>query len=196
MKPLSKWRLPSSRSGSTNSTSYRRAASEWEQVDEFAGSLKGLALEKLTERVTVQVQAISDSISEVRDGFEEELRYLELDLGSWSAEDVVRANMVEPALEQITDLKSALSEYRRIRPQASSRSEELVRAPEREKYEKSIIDIVEAWDEMMEVPEIPVDVETPEDQSGQAQAESNQTADGDSAGANLRIETATSGPPS
>ncbi len=158
-------------------------APEWEHVDDFASSLTGLALQKLTERVTVQVQAITDSISEVRDGFEEELRYLELDLSSWSAEDVVRAGMVEPALEQVTDLKSALSEYRRIRPQASSRSEELVRAPEREKYEKSIFDMVEAWDEIAEVPEIPIDVETSEDQSGQAQANGSHTADGDSADA-------------
>ncbi len=138
-------------------------APEWDHVDEFAGSLKGLALEKITERVTVQIEAIADSISEVRDEFKQELRYLELDLSSWSAENAVRAGQIEAALAQVTDLKTVLSEYRPIRPQASSRSEESARACERETYEKSVIEIVEAWAELMSAPVATVDDVTPQD---------------------------------
>ena len=132
-------------------------APEWDHVDDFASSVKGLALEKITERVTVQVEAVADFISEIRGEFKDDLLYLELDISSWSAEDVVRANLVDAALEQVTELKSALSEYRPIRPQAPSRSEESLRAPERVKFEKVLLDIVGAWDEMMKVPETPVD---------------------------------------
>ncbi len=138
-------------------------ATEWEHVDEFASSLKGLAIEKITERVTVQIEAIADYISEVRDDYQDELQYLELDLSSWSADDAVRAGQTEAALAHVTELKSVLSEYRLIRPQASSRSEESLRAPEREKFEKSIIDMVESWDELISVPDDPVDNATPQD---------------------------------
>ncbi len=137
-------------------------ASEWEHVDEFVGSLKGLALEKIAERVTVQVEAIADSIDEARSGFDDELRYLEVDLSSWSADDAVRAGQTEVALEKITELKTALLEYREIHPRASSRSEELLRAPEREKYENSIIDIVGAWDDLMTVPDESTDDSRPQ----------------------------------
>ena len=151
-------------------------APEWDHVDEFTSSLKGLALEKIKERVTVQIEALSDSITEVRDEFVDELRYLELNLSSWSADDVARAGLLETALNLAIDLKSALSEYRPIRPQGPSRSEELLRAPERTKYEKVIIDIVEAWDEMMMVPETTVDQRTPDESLDEVQGEANKAA--------------------
>ena len=132
-------------------------APEWDYVDEFASSLRGIALAKITERVTVQVEAIASSITEMSEEFDEELRYLEIDIGSWSADDAVRADLVDIALDQITALKTALSEYHSIRPQASSRSEESERAPERERCEKAIFDIVAAWDDTMNVPEEPDD---------------------------------------
>ena len=154
-------------------------APEWEHVDEFASSLKGMALEKIAERVTVQIDAIADTIDKLRGEFENELRYLELDLSSWSAEDVVRADNIEPALGQITDLKSTLSEYRTIRPQASSRSEELVRASKREKFENAIIELVEAWDEMVAVPETPVDDVTPDGRFAPAKDDVDQSRSSD-----------------
>ena len=147
-------------------------ATEWENVDEFVGSLKGLALEKIAERVTVQVKAIADSIDDARSGFDDELRYLEVDLSSWSADDAVRTGQTEAALEKITELKTALSEYREIHPRASSRSEELLRAPEREKYENSIIDIVGAWDDLMTVPD-----ESPDDSKPQPFSDAAQSVD-------------------
>ena len=145
-------------------------ATEWEHVDEFVGSLKGLALEKIAERVTVQIKALADSINEVRDEFECELRYLEIDVSLWSADDAVRTDQTGAALQQVTELKTTLSEYRALRPQASSRSEELLRAPERAKYENSIIDIVGAWDELMSVPNEPADDVVPQPSSNAAQS--------------------------
>ena len=136
-------------------------------------------MEKITERVTVQTEAIADTIDKLRGEFEDELRYLELDLSSWSAEDVVRVNMTKPALGQFTDLKSTLSEYQAIRPQASSRSEELVRAPERETFEKAIIGLVEAWDEMMAVAETPVDDMTPDGRFAPAKDDVDQSRSSD-----------------
>ena len=124
-------------------------APEWDYAEEFATSLTSLARAKIAERVTVQIEAVANSITEIRDGFDDELRYLETDLSSWSADDVVKSGLIETALERLTELESALTEYRPVRPQASSRSEESLRGPERERCEDTILDIVAAWDEAM-----------------------------------------------
>ena len=153
-------------------------ATEWDHIDEFASSLTGLALEKIAERVTVQIEAIADSIDEVRNGFDDELRYLELDLSSWSADEAVRAGQTEAALAHVMELKSVLSAYQPIRPQAPSRTEESLRAPERDEYETSIIDIVGAWDELMKVPEITVGDTTSGDSPSAGHPDSNPAAVG------------------
>ena len=128
-------------------------APEWDYADEFATSVAGLAFAKIAERRTVQIEAIANSVTETREEFDDELQYLEVDIGSWSADDAVRSGVIEPALEVLTELKSALSEYRLIRPQASSRSEESLRASERERCEKLILNIVASWGELISVPE-------------------------------------------
>ena len=137
-------------------------APEWDYADEFATSVAGLAFAKIAERRTVQIEAIANSVTETREEFDDELQYLEVDTGSWSADDAVRSGVIEPALEALTELKSALSEYRLIRPQASSRSEESLRASERERCEKLILNIVASWDEIVSVPEAPDDDPTPQ----------------------------------
>ena len=137
-------------------------APEWDYADEFATSVAGLAFAKIAERRTVQIEAIANSITETREEFADELQYLEADIGSWSADDAVRSRVIEPALEVLTELKSALNEYRPIRPQASSRSEESLRVTERERCEKLVLDIVASWDELVSVPEAPDDYPTPE----------------------------------
>ena len=151
-------------------------APEWDHMDEFAGSLRGLALEKITERVTVQVEALNSIINEIRSGFDDELRYLELDLTSWSADDAARADRTQAALAHVSELKSSLSAYQPIRPQASSRSEESLRAPEREKHETSIIEIVGAWDEMIVVPETTAADSAPDMSLHEAHGEVNRLA--------------------
>ena len=137
-------------------------APEWDYAEEFATSLTGIARAKIAERVTVQIEAVANSITEIRDGFNAELRYLETDLSSWSADDVAKSDQIETALDRLAELESALSEYRPVRPQASSRSEESERAPERERCEKLILDIVAAWDEMMSAVEAQDDDPPPE----------------------------------
>ena len=137
-------------------------APEWDYADEFATSVAGLAFAKIAERRTVQIEAIANSVTETREEFDDELQYLEIDIGSWSADDAVRSGVIEPALEVLTELKSVLSEYRPIRPQAPSRSEESLRASERERCEKLILNIVASWDEIVSVPEAPDDDPTPQ----------------------------------
>ena len=124
-------------------------ALDWDYVYEFASSITGLAYTKIAERTTVQIQQIDTSIKEIGEEFDQELSYLELDLSAWSSDEVEAAGLIEKALEQLTELETALSEYRPVRPQASSRSEESQRAPEREKWEERVLEIVASWDEMM-----------------------------------------------
>ena len=131
-------------------------APEWDYADEFATAVAGLAYEKIAERRTVLIETVANSIAEIKEEFDDELQYLEIDIGSWSADDAVSSGVIEPALEKLTELKSVLSEYRPIRPQAPSRSEESLRAPERESCEKLILGIVSSWDELISVPEDPV----------------------------------------
>ena len=159
-------------------------APEWDYADEFATSVAGLAFAKIAERRTVQIEAIANSVTETREEFDDELQYLEVDIGSWSADDTVRLGVIEPALEVLTELKSALIEYRLIRPQASSRSEESLRASEREGCEKLILSIVASWDELVNVPEAPDDDTTshaPHDDSsnGVASIDNPPTTDAD-----------------
>ena len=159
-------------------------ALEWDYADEFATSVAGLAFAKIAERRTVQIEAIANSITETREDFDDELQYLEVDIGSWSADDAVRSGVIEPALEALTELKSVLSEYRLIRPQASSRSEESLRASERESGEKLILDIVGSWDELISVPEAQGDDPTPhaphdDSSNGVASIDSPPTTDAD-----------------
>ena len=133
------------------------AAPEWDHAEEFASSLAGLARAKITERRTVQIETITNSVAEIKEEFDDELGYLEIDLIAWSADDAAVSDSIEAALKRLSDLESALTEYRPIRPQASSRSEESQRALERERCEKVILDISAAWDEMMNVPEVSYD---------------------------------------
>ncbi len=159
-------------------------ALEWDYADEFATSVAGLAFAKIAERRTVQIEAIANSITETREDFDDELQYLEVDIGSWSADDAVRSGVIEPALEALTELKSVLSEYRLIRPQASFRSEESLRASERERCEKLILNIVGSWDELISVPEAPDDDPTPhaphdDSSNGVASIDSPPTTDAD-----------------
>ena len=127
--------------------------SEWDYVYDFASSVTGLAYAKLAERATVQIQQIDRSIKEISEEFDQELSYLEIDISAWSADDAEASGVTEMALERLSELNSALSEYRPIRPQAPSRSEESQRAPEREKWEERVLEIAASWDEMMDVPE-------------------------------------------
>ncbi len=148
-------------------------APEWDYADEFATSVAGLAFAKIAERRTVQIEAIASSITEIVQEFDDELQYLEIDISSWSADDVVRSHLIETALGQLTGLKSALAEYRPIRTQAPSRSEESLRAPERERCEELILDIAATWDETMNVLE-------EQDNDPVPQASQHRTAEGDS----------------
>ena len=157
-------------------------APEWDYADEFATSVAGLAFAKIAERRTVQIEAIANSITETREEFADELQYLEADIGSWSADDAVRSRVIEPALEVLTELKSALNEYRPIRPQASSRSEELLRVTERERCEKLVLDIVGSWDELINVPEDPAVDPAPQasaDRPEEKESDSSSTTDAD-----------------
>lgn len=128
-------------------------APEWDYVYEFASSITGLAYAKISERTTVQIQKIESSIRDISAEFDQELSYLELDLDAWSADDAEASGVIDLALERLSELDSALSEYRPVRPQASSRREEAQRTPEREKWEERVLEIVASWDEMMDAPE-------------------------------------------
>ena len=142
---------------------------EWDFVYEFASSITGLAYSKIAERTTVQIQQIDNSIKEISEEFHQEISYLELDLSAWSADDAEASGVIEMALEQLSELSSALSEYRPIRPQAPSRSEESQRAPQREKWEERVLKLVASWAEMMDAPEDlgdDGDVQQPDDATG------------------------------
>lgn len=132
-------------------------APEWDHAEEFASSLVGLAHAKITERRTVQIETITGSVAEIKEEFDDELGYLEIDLIAWSADDTAVSDLIEAALERLADLESALAEYSQIRPQAATRAEELERAGQRAEYETIIFDLAERWEELMNVPDDPID---------------------------------------
>jgi len=130
-------------------------APEWAEVGRFVTALAAVAAEKADARFDIQVEALDHAAAEIVEGFEEELRYLDLDLDSWSENAAARPAIVPEALELVEELKDGLAKYRPIRPQASSRSDEVRRADERRECEDSILDTVARWGRLMEADEYP-----------------------------------------
>ena len=91
------------------------------------------------------------------EGFEAELRYLDLDIGSWSEDAVARVTAVPLALGLVEELNDRLEEYHLVHPQGATRSEETARSDARRECEDAILDVVARWDRLMEEHELPSD---------------------------------------
>ncbi len=129
------------------------SAPEWEDMRAFVTSVLETTTEKAVDLVNDQVDALEEVVTVIARDFEEELQYLELEIVSWLEEAMSRPPILRESLEALNQLKDKLEEYSRVRPQASSRSEETRRADERRECEAAILDMAAKWREMMDAVE-------------------------------------------
>lgn len=125
-------------------------APEWEEISSFIHGVGDLAASKEVERVLNITKEFADILAETRQEYEAELSYLEIDLLTWQEDAVRRPGCLPRALNLAKALDTSLTEYREVRPQADSRREESTRAVERAEREKTILALVEDWDQLIE----------------------------------------------
>ena len=140
---------------------------EFAEARLFAESVIKIADDKHEERIIVVRQALDTAIAEIRNEFESDLRYLDLDIDSWSSEAVEESAVIPDLLEVAETLKLELVEYSPIRPQAPSRVSESARAEAREVFETRIFDVAGRWNRLIENPTGPDDDSTSDGRSQQ-----------------------------
>ncbi len=116
-------------------------APQWEQAREFAAAVSEIVDSKERQRAQVAVNILKAKVVSIRERYSEELSYLERDLDLWTAGTVAAlpSSVAALALEPFSQMEFLLAEYRPIRDQAESRSEEQRRASRRAELEAEII---------------------------------------------------------
>lgn len=127
-------------------------ASEWPEASLFADLVVALAHEKVEALIDGRVRALRDGIGEARGKYKDELRYLGIDMETWFETASERLITIPEAEAIVSELKDLLKAYRPIRPQAALREEEKRRSEARERYEREILKVAAAWDELMSRP--------------------------------------------
>ena len=128
-------------------------AADWEDAENFAEAVKGLAAKKEEEFILARVTDFNAELDGLKKKFSQELRYLGLELGAWFDSALERKFDILPeASDLVKDLGAQLSTYRPVRPQAEVLEEEKHRCKVRERCERAILGIVEKWDALMSRP--------------------------------------------
>ena len=127
-------------------------APEWEESFAFTDMVAEMAERKMSERRGFESDAIDKTVAEVKAEYDEELRYLDVNLSAWTGKNALSKNAGPEAKELANDLRDRLAEYRPLRPQGSSRAEETERAARRDELEKAIIGMVPRWDALEGAP--------------------------------------------
>ena len=159
-------------------------APEWAEIPELLEALSRMTTDKIVARLRAKAEELEQKVSHTMEGFEAELRYLDLDIGSWHEDAVARVTAVPMALDLIEELHDRLAEYRLVQPQGATRSEEAARSDARRECEEAIIDIAARWDLLMEEHELPGDEQQ---EAGYDARESG--ADGDNSGRDGEAQT-------
>ena len=130
-------------------------APEWLEADVFVEWFTDIQEAKDRDRFDWSKDEMGRMCAEIREDFDEELKYLDIDPDPWPAALENRPPLASGALATVVTLGAVLEAYQLIRPQAPSRSEELERAAERAECEEAILDLVAEWEEEMARPEPP-----------------------------------------
>ena len=129
-------------------------APEWTDIPKFVAALLKMDADNVVSRHRAMVEDLERKVAEVTEGFEAELRYLGLEIGSWTENAVERVTAVPGALDLIEELNGRLEEYRPVRPQGATRSEEAARSDARRECEEAILGVAARWGLLMEEHEL------------------------------------------
>ncbi len=129
-------------------------ALEWTELPKLVTALLSMNADNVVSRHRAMVNDLERKAADVTGGFEAELRYLDLDIGSWTESAVERVTAVPEALDLIEKLNDRLEEYRPVRPQGATRSEEAARSDARRESEEAILGVAARWERLMEEHEL------------------------------------------
>ncbi len=118
------------------------SAPEWAELADFIDALGDIEEQHYEVRNTVHAKALEEYLKDTIDVFDDDLKYLDIDLAAWKPDDRMFPGPVKDSLGLLEELRHELEAYSLVRPQASSRSEEASRAVDREERESAIFDIV------------------------------------------------------
>lgn len=125
-------------------------APEWEEASVFTKWTEDLQHAKADELMGWRRKEVAGRCRSLRKQFGEELQYLGIDTAPWPGLVEDRPALAEPALDSLNSLKARLAEYGPVRPQASTRIEELERAAKRAESEDGILATVKAWQDRVD----------------------------------------------
>lgn len=123
-------------------------ASEWGEAGTFSKWVDHVFQEKKGELHHQRVEGIKRVCEDIGERFHEDLHYLGIDPSPWRSEVEQRAALTRGTLDFTRDLRDALEEYHLLRPQATSRAEELQRSGDRNQLEEEILQLVNNWEEL------------------------------------------------
>ena len=130
-------------------------APEWFEANKFGVVVAELGEEKVTTHIAGHVTLLAEDIDSLREKFNEELRYLEIDTSAWAKNAEQHLSTLPMASAIVHGLKEQLKAYRPIRQQAALREEEKRRAAAREDRETAILKSAAEWAELMSGPPDP-----------------------------------------
>ncbi len=136
----------------------RPNAPEWEEAGTLIKWMDDIRHEKERELLDWCREQIAGLCRSLRERFGEELRYLGVDPDPWPGLVDARPALIETALPLLIYLEVTFEEYAPLRPQASSRAEELERSLKRGECEDALLGAVDAWRERVAQPD-PADEE-------------------------------------
>ena len=136
-------------------------APEWAEADAFTKWVHDVRRAKHRELFRWRADEIAHAGEDIRNRFDEELRYLGVDPDPWPNAVQERPRLAGRALELLRTLRNELAAYQPIRPQAASRHEELQRSEARRQCEDGILRLVADWEDLMAQPG-PVEEPAPE----------------------------------
>ena len=132
-------------------------APEWAEIPELLEAVSRMTTDKIVARLRAKAQGLEQNVAHTMEAFEAELRYLDLDIGSWHEDAVARVTAVPMALDLVEELTDRLEEYHLVHPQGATRSEEAARSDARRVCEEAVLDVVARWDRLMKEHELPDD---------------------------------------
>ncbi len=123
-------------------------APEWREINGFAESALDIAAAKSTERALESLKAFLEVLAAIRENFEAELGYLEIDMDPErrTLETAESATLMPHAMGLMEELRQRLEEYSAVFPRAESRTEESQRAAQRGRCEEAVLDVMARWD--------------------------------------------------
>ena len=129
-------------------------APDWQDIPHFLDAVVELDVARVRRVADTAIAGVKARVEKVLGDFKEEIVYLDLysQVSNWAEEAALKAWLIVEALPIVDELLRRLEEYRPIRPQAGTRTEEAERAPMRLAAEDAMLEVAERWRELMDRP--------------------------------------------